>query len=33
MSPTVLILGASPLQVPMIRRARELGMRSVVVDI
>lgn len=32
MSPTVLILGASPLQVPMIRRARELGMRSVVVD-
>ncbi|MDO5093449.1 MAG: ATP-grasp domain-containing protein [Propionibacteriaceae bacterium] len=28
----VLILGASALQVPMIRRARELGMRTVVVD-
>ncbi|BDA65092.1 ATP-grasp domain-containing protein [Actinomyces capricornis] len=32
MSTTALILGASPLQVPMIRRARELGIRTVVVD-
>ncbi|PHP52337.1 ATP-grasp domain-containing protein [Actinomyces ruminis] len=30
--PPVLILGGSPLQVPMIRKARELGMRTLVVD-
>lgn len=30
--PPVLILGGSPLQVPMIRKARELGLRTLVVD-
>ncbi|CED91461.1 ATP-grasp domain-containing protein [Actinomyces succiniciruminis] len=30
--PPVLILGGSPLQVPMIRRARDLGLRTLVVD-
>ncbi|WP_161924437.1 ATP-grasp domain-containing protein [Actinomyces sp. 432] len=30
--PPVLILGGSPLQVPMIRKARSLGMRTLVVD-
>ncbi|VEG75704.1 ATP-grasp domain-containing protein [Actinomyces slackii] len=32
-APTVLILGASRLQVPMIRRAREMGMRTIAVDL
>ncbi|WP_136313797.1 ATP-grasp domain-containing protein [Actinomyces procaprae] len=31
--PPVLILGGSPLQVPMIRAARRLGMRTLVVDV